>query len=110
MARDNLAEEWPPLRTVTDLALRFWNVRLSCQRCGHQRVLHGAALWKLFDRKGWRDDVQSAARRFHCAYCRKQDGSLVRPRLDKTKDPPTGAVLPLPSDAEWKKLTARYRS
>jgi hypothetical protein len=110
MGRGNFADEWPPLRSVTDLALRHWNVRLTCERCGTQRVIHGAAMWKLFDRKRWDDHIASAARRFHCAYCRKQDGSLVRPKLAKTKDDPTGAALELPSDYEWKKLVARYRS
>lgn len=108
--RDNLAEEWPPLRTITDLALCFWNVRLSCLRCGHQRVLSGARLWWLFYGKCWADDLRSAVQRFHCDHCKRQGLSRVRPRIDTTKDAPSGGKLVDPPDHEWKKLTARYRS
>jgi hypothetical protein len=34
----------------------------------------------------------------------------VRPRIEKTRDDPTGDPLPDPEMYEWKKLIARYRS
>lgn len=108
--RANLADEWPPLRTLTDLALRFWNVRLTCRRCRHVRVLHGAAVWWLFQRKRWNDDLMDAARHFHCGPCSENGAGRQAPWIDKTRDEPTGEPLPLPSDYEWKKLIARYRS
>jgi hypothetical protein len=42
--RDNLADEWPALRTLTDMALRFWNVKLTCPQCATVRVMSGPAL------------------------------------------------------------------
>ncbi len=109
--RDNLAEDWPPLRTITDLALRFWNVRLRCPRCQHERIVSGAGLWWLFQRRRWFDDsVQRAARRLYCSLCHHRYRRKVVPWIDKTKDPPTGQPLLDPPEHEWKRLIARYRS
>lgn len=108
--RDNLAEEWPPLRTLTDLALRKWHVRLTCPRCKHVRIMSGAGLWYLFYRKCWPDDLRAARERLYCALCWGQRRVKIAPRLDKTNDEPTGPLLENPSDYEWKKLIARYRS
>ncbi|MCW3848126.1 hypothetical protein OF829_12820 [Sphingomonas sp. LB-2] len=107
---DNLADEWPPLRTITDLALRKWHVRLTCPDCKHVRVMSGAGMWYLFDRKRWPDDIPSARKRFYCSLCRCNRRVKIRPQIDKTHDTPTGPKLPDPSDYDWKKLIARYRS
>lgn len=69
-----------------------------------------AGLWWLFHRKHWSDDVRSAIKRLYCGCCWQDRHVKVTPRLDKTHDAPTGAPLPDPSDYEWKKLIARYRS
>jgi len=98
------------LRCITDLTLRFWNVRLTCRRCGHQRIMSGPALWWLFYRRHWSDDLASATKRFYCSYCRRTDRTKIAPRIDKTQEPPTGDPLEGPTDYEWKKLIARYRS
>lgn len=108
--RDNLADEWPALRTLTDLALRKWHVRLTCPTCGTVRVMSGAGLWYLFDRKHWNDDLRSARQRLYCALCFANRRVKIRPRIDKTHEGPTGPKLPDPSDHDWKKLIARYRS
>ncbi|WP_066793549.1 hypothetical protein [Sphingomonas soli] len=108
--RGNLADDWPPLRTLTDLALRKWHVRLTCPQCGYVRVMSGAGLWYLFHRRHWRDDVASVCQRFHCPHCLLARRAKIRPLIEKTKDAPTGPKLEDPSDYEWKKLIARYRS
>ncbi|AJP73424.1 hypothetical protein TS85_18975 [Sphingomonas hengshuiensis] len=108
--RDNLADDWPPLRTITDLALGHWNVRLSCPHCKYIRVVSGGGLWYLFYNRHWSDNVREAPRRLFCARCRVRNGKKVAPRIEKTKDAPTGDSLPDPSDYEWKKLIARHRS
>jgi hypothetical protein len=108
--RGNLADEWPPLHSLAELALHKWHVKLTCPRCGHQRVMSGAGLWWLFERKRWNNGITEARRRLYCSYCRCADRSKVMPRIDKTNDAPTGALLPDPPIYEWKKLVARYRS
>ena len=108
--RDNLADEWPPLRTLTDLALRRWHVKLSCPDCKHVRVVSGAGLWYLFYRKHWTDELRDVMRRLYCGRCWQQRHVKIKPQLDKTHDAPTGAKLTDPPDYEWKKLIARYRS
>jgi hypothetical protein len=108
--RDNLADDWPPLRTLTDIALRSWHVRLTCPECKHVRVMSGAGLWYLFYRKHWSDDLASARKRFYCSLCRLSRRVKIIPSIDKTHDAPTGPKLEDPTDYEWKKLIARYRS
>lgn len=98
------------MRTATDLALRYSNVRLTCPACGHVRILSGVGLWWLFHRKRWSDHVGEITRRLYCGRCHARNGMKVSPRLDKTKDAPTGKPLENPSDHEWKRLIARYRS
>ncbi|MEP7007328.1 MAG: hypothetical protein ABI810_15185 [Sphingomonas bacterium] len=98
------------MRTLTDLALRRWHVRLTCPECKHVRVMSGAGLWYLFYRKHWNDDIESARKRFYCSLCRLTRRVRTTPRIDKTQDAPTGPPLQDPSDYEWKKLIARYRS
>ena len=110
MGRANLADEWPPLRTLTDLALRHWNVRLRCPSCRHERVMSGAGLWWLFQRNRWQDALEDAKRRLYCSRCLKRNRRKVAPWIDKTRDAPTGAPLPDPPDHEWKRQIARYRS
>ena len=106
----NLADEWPPLRDLADLALRKWHVRLTCPDCKHVRVMSGAGLWWLFHRKHWPHDIASARKRLYCSLCRLSRRVKVMPAIDKTHDAPTGPKLEDPTDYEWKKLIARYRS
>ncbi len=108
--RDNLADDWPALRTLTDLALRYWNVKLTCPKCAAARVMSGPGLWWLFHRRRWPDAIGDVKRRMYCMACRQRRRERIRPIIDKTKDAPTGAPLQLPGDHDWKKLIARYRS
>ena len=108
--RGDLGDEWPSLRTLTDLALRKWHVRLTCPECRHMRVMSGAGLWYLFYRKHWSDDIESVRKRLYCSLCRLTRRKRITPRIDKTHDQPTGPQLEDPPMYEWKKLIARYRS
>lgn len=110
MARRNLADEWPPLTSLTALALRRWNLRLSCPSCRHERVLSGAGLWWLFHRRRWDDDLSQAPSRFFCTRCSLSSPRKVLPLIARTRDSPTGDPLPDPDMHEWKRLIARYRS
>ncbi len=107
---DNLADEWPPLRSLTDIALRHWNVRLRCKHCKHERVVSGAGLWWLFYQRRWPDNIGDVPRRLWCTPCRIRHRRKIMPKLERTQDAPTGDPLPDPDMYEWKKLIARYRS
>lgn len=104
----NLADDWPPLRTLTDLALRHWNLRVTCGGCGRTRVVSGAAAWWLFHRRGWSDDVREASSRFVCTECGRRGQAAAS--LAKTRDAASDQSLPMPDEREWKRLVSRYRS
>ena len=108
--RRNLADDWPPLRDLADLALRHWNIRMRCPRCRHERVLHGAGLWWLFYRRRWSGRVEDVPKHFFCTRCRTRHRIKSVPTIDKTKDDPDGMLLDMPPDNEWKRLVSRYRS
>ncbi|MBB4617267.1 hypothetical protein [Sphingomonas abaci] len=97
------------LRTLEECALHKRTLRLTCPACGHVRVLDAVALWWLFQRRGWDGTLGLVGRRLCCSACRAA-GQVRRPRLAIGRDPPTGAALPYPDAATWKRLVSRYRS
>jgi len=98
-----------PLRDLFDAAIRYSAVRLSCPRCRHARVLRAAALWWLFQRKGWKDRFPDVAARYYCRSCRLRDGDKVHAVLQLVNEEPTDDSLPLPSELEWKRERRRRR-
>ncbi len=93
-----------PIRDLWDVAAHHKSVRLTCRTCRHERVLHGAALWTLFEKKGWLDWLRDVPIKLRCAQC-----GAKRPELTVTEDDPTGEALPLPSHSEWKRAASRRR-
>jgi hypothetical protein len=98
-----------PLRDLFDAAVRHRSVQLTCRRCGHSVSFAGAALWWLFERKGWRDRFHEVERRFHCRPCRGRDGERIRPSVELVTDPPSETMLPMPSEIDWKRELRRRR-
>lgn len=107
MARDSDGEGH--FQSVADFAARRWNVRLRCPQCRHERVVSGGALWFLFHKRRWRDDLAQAPRRLWCSRCWISARKKYIPRFERTRDAPTGDDLPAPDDASWKALIKRYR-
>jgi hypothetical protein len=97
------------LKTLEQCALYKRTLRLTCPRCGHIRVLDAVCLWWMFSRRGWDDSLPAVAARLYCATCQAK-GATARPRLIVGREPPTGAPLPYPDVATWKKLVSRHRS
>lgn len=97
-----------PIWNLFDAATRRQNVRLSCPRCPHSEVYHSAALWRLFERNGWGDQLSAVGRHFYCPTCRRQRGVRVKPTMMLVDDDQT-VSLPLPDQAEWKRATRRRR-
>lgn len=99
-----------PLRDLFDAAVRQRSVRLTCKRCSHETVYASAALWWLFEKKGWQDRLRDVPRRFYCRLCQMRYGQRVRmPKLELVSDPPTATDLPLPSELDWKRELRRRR-
>lgn len=93
-----------PIRDLWDAAAHHSSIKLTCRGCRHQRVFHGAALWYLFEKKGWPDWLRDVPKKLRCAHC-----GTRRPTLDLTEEDPTGEALPLPSKTEWKRAASRRR-
>jgi hypothetical protein len=64
----------------------------------------------LFHRRRWPDPIADVKRRFYCMNCRQRGRQRIMPIIERTREPPTDEPLQAPSDYEWKKLIARYRS
>lgn len=97
------------LRTLEECALHKRTLRLTCPACDHVRVLDAVALWWLFQRRGWDGTLGLVGRKLCCSVCQAA-GQVRRPRLAIGRDAPTGAPLPYPDAATWKRLVSRYRS
>lgn len=97
------------LRTLEECALHKRTVRLTCPKCGHVRILDAVSLWWLFHQRRWDGTLALVGRRLCCSSCQVR-GHVQRPQLMIGRDPPTGAPLPYPDAATWKRLVSRYRS
>lgn len=91
-----------------DVGAHHMNLRFTCQRCGHWKILHAASLWALFRRRRWPSHLSEVPNQLCCGVCWTVDRVKVRPRLEIVKDE-AGDDLPLPSEREWKREAKRRR-
>lgn len=93
-----------------DVAAHKLNLRVTCRRCKHWRVFDAAALWWLFRRKRWNDHLGSVKHRFFCGVCWNALVERVRnPTIELVDEDPTGELLPMPSEYDWKQEARRRR-
>lgn len=65
------------------------------------RVLHAAALWLKLSLKGVPDDLKEVSRYGKCVPCyTDRNVKIGGPKLELTRDPPTGDPLRVPR--QWK--------
>ena len=99
-----------PLRDLFDAAVRHKSVKLTCTRCGYENSYAAAALWWLFQRKGWADRFEAVRKRFYCGLCRMRLHIKVsRPKLELVDEAPKDKTLPMPSELDWKRELRRRR-
>jgi hypothetical protein len=98
-----------PLRDLFDAAVRYSAVRLTCPRCRHYLVFRSAALWWLFQRKGWQDRFPNVRRRYFCQTCWKRHGVKIHADIALVNEEPTDDSLPLPAELDWKRERRRRR-
>jgi hypothetical protein len=103
----------PPLHPLSDLfdaAVRHKTVKLTCGRCRHANSFSAAALWWLFQRRGWKDEFAAVRRRCVCLHCWRRHGFKIRsPRFELVDEPPLDVSLPLPGELDWKRELRRRR-
>ncbi len=62
-------------RTASDLfECAAWHIAIvaTCRQCKRESVFDPHALWHLYQRKGWRNDLRSVQRRMKCRSCGPQ--------------------------------------
>jgi hypothetical protein len=94
-------------RTASDLfECAAWHLAIvaTCRKCKREAVFDPHALWHLYQRKGWRDDLKSVQRRLKCKACG------ARAFLSLSRDRASTAVLEMPSASAWKQAISRYRA
>lgn len=91
-----------------DVGAHHANLKVTCSRCGHWKVIHAAALWCLFQKKGWSSHLSEFSTRLCCGVCWQTHQMKVRPRWEIVEDE-AGDDLPLPSEREWKVEAKRRR-
>lgn len=106
---DDSSDADAKLGRLEDCALRRRTIRLTCPRCRNVRRYDAVALWWLFQRRRWSDEVPACTARFRCSRCSSL-GRAQRPRLEITRDQPDAEQPPYPDERVWKRLVARYRS
>ena len=98
------------ITTLMECALYRRTLRVTCRKCPHVRLWDAVPIWWLFEKKGWCGFLSDVPRRLYCGQCRT-DGHKVRgARVTITNGPPGETPYPYPSEYEWKRFVARYRS
>jgi hypothetical protein len=93
-----------PVRDLFDATAHGYAIRLTCRGCRRARIFHAAAVWHLFERKGFADGLRDVPRRFRCRVCDRRG-----PVLELVHEEPNDSSLPMPSQTEWKRELRRRR-
>ena len=90
--------------TIFEAAAWHYCVVAICRRCARETVFDPYALWWLFQRKYWNDNLRDATQRFKCKKC----GAGAFVTWSKDKQP--NITLPMPPAQEWKRAINRFRA
>lgn len=93
-----------PVRELFDAGAQHYSIKLACRGCRRERILHAAAVWWHFKRKGLSPMLRDVPGKFRCSNCGRRG-----PRMDLVQDEHNDNSLPLPSEAEWKREVRRRR-
>ncbi|MFC7499098.1 hypothetical protein ACFQRC_07670 [Enterovirga sp. GCM10030262] len=103
--------EAPRITSIFEAARLGWNVKLTCWKCGHVRILHAASLWLKLSLKGATDDLREVSRYGKCVAClTERNMKIGGPKLELVRDAPTGEQMALPTGRQGKEgLRGRRR-
>lgn len=91
-------------QTLFEAAAWHYAIVATCRRCRARGVFESAALWWLFERRGWDPTLYGAARRLKCRACG------ARATVSPVRWEAPTVILPLPDDRDWKRAVSRFRS
>lgn len=93
-----------------DVGAHHLNLKFTCSRCGHVRVIHAAAAWWWFKERRWHDHLSKVSKHVYCGECRATSGRIVRKfKMELVKEDETGLPLPMPTEHAWRDAARRRR-
>jgi hypothetical protein len=99
------------ITTLKLAAMLRWTVRLECRACRHRRVIDSVPFWWKWHQRGWDDRLWMVPARLYCRQCwHSRSRRVIGPALALCHDKPAPIDWRYPSDGEWNRLIARYRS
>lgn len=93
-----------PVRDLFDATAHHYAIKLTCRGCRRARIFPAAALWWLFQRRGWVDWLRDVPKRFHCRVCERRV-----PIIELSKEAENDNTYPLPGEVDWKRELRRRR-
>lgn len=102
-----------PLETLSQCALYYLNVEVTCRECNHGRVFNSAQLWEYFRRRERAGRLSEIAKGFHCGRCHTRARGRVKRavvRIVAVTATPEPLDWPWPDEREWKRLVERDRN
>lgn len=104
-------ENYRSIRTLFDCALYKINLRITCHRCGHSKVIDAPGHWWKCEQRGYDDSIAAFVKRLYCSTCFKKSQSKIRDlRIAQTYDYADGLLLPGPNEYQWKRYVNGQRS
>ncbi len=93
-----------------EAARRHYTLKLTCWHCQGVSIVHPAAIWWHFHRRGIPDTFVEVKRYAKCRSClTERKVKIGGPKVELCQDEVTASYLPLPSEAAWKRELERKR-
>ena len=96
--------------TCFEAARRHYTLKLTCWRCKGVQIVHPAAVWWHFHRRGIPDTFVELARHAKCLDCRRTRRQIISgPKVELCREEVTSHLLTMPSEGEWSRELERRR-
>ena len=103
-------EDYKPLKYLFDCARYKINLRITCRTCRNSVVIDAPGHWWACHKTGKEDHIATFVKRLYCKKCKGLSGEKRRhPKVEQTRDPPDGPLLPGPDHYEWKRFVSGQR-
>lgn len=103
-------ENYRPIKRLFDCALYKINLRVTCHRCGHSKVIDAPGHWWRCERQGLDDSIAALGKKLYCSSCFQNRQVKVRNlAIAQTNDKADGLLLPGPGEYEWKRIVSKQR-
>lgn len=103
-------EGFKALNCLFDCARYHINLRVTCRNCDNSTVLDAAGHWWACHKSGKSEAIAAFVKRLYCKKCIGPSGEKRRHlKVEQTREPPDGPLLPGPDEVEWKRFVRGQR-